>query len=211
MKHHHIYIYFIAAFTACNNFALAEYYPSKYQISDAGFNRSSSLQEKLSQTQGELFFKKTGLYIGASDVTHQDRIVDEDIYEIDTYAGIKKRVGVFGYHFGLKSYNRAINKDLVVQEMYVGANIDDLSFSYATNDEGEYTQINLAHAISSVSFGIHMGETKTLFGEAFADWSIHASKNYKSMVFNAIMTKSENPLFNETEFNVGVEKEFSLF
>ncbi|MDH5259706.1 MAG: hypothetical protein OEX07_16955, partial [Gammaproteobacteria bacterium] len=170
-----------------------------------------SLQDKLSTTQGELFFKKTGIYVGASDVAYQERVANEDHYEIDTYAGIKKSLGIFGYHLGLKSYNRAINKDLEVQELYVGANIQALSFSYATNDDGEYKQINLSHAISSVNVGLHLGETKTFFGKAFSDWSVHASKTYNNLIFNAIMTKSDNPLYDNAEFNFGVEKALSLF
>lgn len=196
---------------ACNTAAQAEYYPAQYQITDAGFNRAIPLQKKLSTTQGELFFKETGIYIGASDVAYQDKVASEDYYEIDTYAGIKKKIGLFGYHLGFKSYNRAINKDLEVQELYVGANIKDLSFSYATNDEGEYKQINLTHEISSVNIGVHLGETKTQFGQAYADWSIHASRKYKTYMFNAIMTKSDNPLYNATEFNLGLEKALTLF
>ena len=189
----------------------AEFYPSQYQISDAGFNHSISLQEKLSTTQGELFFKKSGVYIGASDVVYQDQIANEDHYEIDTYAGLKKKIGLFGYHVGFKSYNRAINKDLEVQEYYVGANIKDLAISYASNDIGEYKQINLSHDISSINIGVHLGETTTWLGDAFSDWSVYASRAYKSIIFNAIMTKSENPLNNDTEFNFGIEKAISLF
>lgn len=189
----------------------AGYYPAQYQITNAGFNHASSLQEKLKTTQGELFFKETGFYVGASDVAYQDKVASDEFYEIDTYAGIKKNLGLFGYHLGFKSYNRALNKDLEVQELYVGGNIQDLSFSYATNDEGEYKQVNLTKDISAVNVGVHLGETKTLFGKAFSDWSVHASRTYKKMIFNAIMTKSENPINNNTEFNLGIEKEISLF
>ena len=189
----------------------AEYYPSQYKVSEAGFNHAAPLQEKLSTTQGEVFFKKSGIYVGASDVTYEDRVVDEDYYEIDTYAGIKKTLGLFGYHLGFKSYNRAINKDIEVQELYIGANIKDVSFSYATNDEGEYKQINLSRDISSFNFGLHLGETTTLIGDAFADWSIHASRTYKKLIFNAIMTKSKNPTLNDTEFNLGVSRAITLF
>jgi len=189
----------------------AESYPSEFQISDAGFNRSASLHDKLATTQGEIFFEDTGIYIGASDVAYQDKVADQGFYEIDTYAGIKKTLGFLGYHLGFKSYNRAINKDLKVQEVYVGANIKDLSFSYATNDEGEYKQINLSHDISSVNLGFHVGETTTLFGQAFSDWSVYAKHTYNKLIFNAIITKSENPLYNATEFNLGVEKAFSFF
>ena len=204
--------FFSVLFVALSSTPLhAEFYPAQYQISGAGFNHSTSLQEKLTTTQGELFFKDTGLYVGASDVMHQDKVASDDHYEIDTYAGIKKQVGLFGYHLGIKSYNRAINKDIEVQEMYIGGNIRDLSFSYATNDIGEYKQINLSHAISSVNVGVHIGETKTLFGDAFSDWSIYASRTYKKLIFNAIMAKSSNPLLSQTEFNLGVERSISLF
>lgn len=189
----------------------AEYYPAQYQITEAGFNHTAPLQEKLATTQGELFFKKTGIYVGASDVTYQDKIASDDFYEIDTYAGIKKSIGLFGYHFGVKSYNRALNKNLAVQELYIGGNIQAISFSFATNEEGEYKQINLSHDLSSVNVGLHMGETTTLFGKAYADWSVYANRTYKNLSFNAIMTRSENPLNNGTEFNFGVEKAISLF
>jgi len=189
----------------------AEYYPSKYQISQAGFNHVTPLQQKLSTTQGELFFKKTGIYIGASDVAYQDKVASDEFYEIDTYAGIKKKIGLFGYHLGLKSYNRALNKELEVQELYIGGNIQAVSFSYATNEEGEYKQLNLSHDVSSINVGLHLGETTTLFGKAFSDWSIYANRTYKKFTFNAIVTKSENPLYNNTEFNFGVAKVVSLF
>lgn len=201
----------LSAASAASTALHAEYYPSQYKISDAGFNRTASLQEKLSTTQGELFFKKTGIYIGASDVAYEHKVVDKDFYEIDTYAGIKQTLGFVGYHLGFKSYNRAINKDIEVQEMYIGGNIRDVSFSYATNDEGEYKQINLNRSLSFANFGMHLGETTTLFGEAFSDWSVHASRQYKKLIFNAIMTKSENPMLNNTEFNLGVTRAISFF
>lgn len=191
--------------------AHAASYPAQYKISDSGFYQSLSLQEKLSTNRGEVYFKDYGLYVGASDVAYPDRVVSDDFYEIDTYAGIKKKIGIFGYHVGVKSYNRALNKDLTFQEMYIGGMIQNLSFSYATNESGIYRQLNLFHDVLSVKVGMHVGETLTLFGQTFSDWSVYASRTYKKMNFNAIMTKSDNPLYNNTEFNLGVEKEFSLF
>ncbi len=208
-----LFLFFTATTVGAVSTAVhAEYYPSQYKITNAGFNHAAPLQEKLSTKQGEVFFEKTGIYIGASDVAHQDQAVDNKFYEIDTYAGIKKTLGLFGYHLGLKSYNRALNKNIDVQELYVGGNIQDVSFSYATNSDGEYRQINLNQDISTVNFGFHFGETKTFFGQAFSDWSVSASRAYKKLVFNAIMTKNDNPLLlNTTEFNFGIKKHLSLF
>jgi len=207
MKRTSIFVVIFAASTSLH----AEYYPSQYQITSAGFNHSKPLQKKLTTTRGELFFKETGVYIGASDVEYEDKVADKDRYELDTYAGIKKSLGLIGYHLGFKSYNRSLNKSLQVQEVYVGANLRDLSFSYATNEEGEYKQINLNHDISAFNLGLHLGKTTTLLGQVFTDWRIQASRTYKKIMFNAIVTKSEDPRLNETEFNLGVKKVVSFF
>ena len=185
--------------------------PSSYKISETGFQHAKPLQQRLTQRQGELFFDTTGLFIGASDVEYQDRVQSEDDPEIDAYAGIQKNVGLFGYHFGVKSYNASTNKDIEFQEYFVGANIKNLSFSYATNDEGEYTQVNLSQPVASFTVGLHVGETISLLGEKYKDWSLHASKEFKDITVNAIMTNNENPVIHGTEFNLGVKKNFKLF
>lgn len=193
------------------NAAFAGNYPFQYQYDQAGFNPALPLQQKLNTTRGEYLFEDSGLYFGASDAVYQDRIVSEDHYEMDAYAGWKKSLGKFGYNLGLKSYNRSIVKNIEVQELYVGGSFEDLSVSYATNDEGEYTQMNLMTDVSSIRFGLHVGKTKPVVGEEFADWSVHASKMYRNVTFNAIMTKSDNPFNKETQFNVGFQRALSLF
>jgi len=192
--------------------ANAAYYPSEFYYSEAGFNQSKPLQEKLNTTQGEFFFRKTGLYVGATDSTsYSKNQYDEENYELDAYAGIKQNYGDFGYHFGFKSYNRSTEKDIDVQEMYVGGNYRNFGLSYASNDRGEYTQINYKYKLSIATLGFHVGKTKPVVGEEFSDWSIHASKMYRSLRFNAIMTKSADPLNNDTQFNFGIERSLSLF
>jgi hypothetical protein len=196
---------------AHNTYSFAGYYPSEFSYTEAGFNQSRPLQEKLNTTRGEFLFKKTGLYVGASDAVYKDRIVDDEHYEMDAYAGIKQNYGNFGYNFGLKSYNRSIDKDIEVQELYIGGNFRDIGLSYATNDDGEYTQLNIKHKLPLATIGFHFGKTKPLLGEEFSDWSIHASKIYKKIRFNAVVTKSEDPLNDDTQFNFGVKRSLSLF
>jgi len=185
--------------------------PATYQIFETGFQHTKPLHEKLNQRHGELFFKNSGLFLGASDAVFQERVESEDKQEVDAYAGIKKNHGLIGYHFGVKSYNTATHKDIELQEYFVGGNIKNLSFSYASNDEGEYTQLNLSHMISSMTLGIHLGETVNFIGEKYKDWSLHASKVFKDITINAIMTNSENPVIKGTEFNLGMEKSFKWF
>ncbi|HFE39532.1 MAG TPA: hypothetical protein ENK06_14150 [Gammaproteobacteria bacterium] len=193
------------------NSTFAAYYPSDFYYSEAGFNDSKPLQEKLKTTRGEFLFKETGLYIGASDAIYQDRIRDKEHYEMDAYAGIRQRYGNFGYNLGFKSYNRSIAKDVEVQEVYIGGFFQGIGLSYASNELGKYTQLNIKHKLSFATIGFHIGKTKLALGEAFSDWSIHASRMYKSMKFNAIMTKSEDPLNNDTQINLGIERSLSLF
>ena len=196
---------------ACQSAAFAAYYPSEFSYTEAGFNHSQPLQEKLNTVRGELKFKKSGFYIGASDALYQERITDEENYEMDAYAGIKQDYGHFGYHLGLKSYNRSVEKDIEFQEYYIGGRYRNLGLGYATNEDGEYTQINYKHKLPLVTVGVHIGKTKPLRGDEYSDWSIHASKMYQSLRFNAVMTKSEDPNNNDTQFNLGVERTFSLF
>lgn len=191
--------------------AWASSYPNQYHITGTGFQHAQPLHQKLNQRQGELFFRDTGLFLGASDTVYQDRIESEEHTEVDAYAGIKKDLGLIGYHFGFKSYNRSIEKDIEFQEYFVGGNIKNLSFSYASNDDGEYTQLNLSHAISSVTVGFHLGKTKSFYGDEFSDWSVHASKEFKNIKFNAIMSNSDNPVVSGTEFNLGMERKFKWF
>ncbi len=190
---------------------MAASYPSQYQISATGFQHSQPLHQKLNLRQGEMFFKESGLFFGASDAFYQDRIKTEEHTEVDAYAGIKKELGVIGYHMGIKAYNRSIEKEIDFQEYFVGGNINNLSFSYASNDDGEYTQLNLSHAISSVMFGVHFGKTKSLLGDEFNDWSFHATKAFKNIRLNAIMSNSEDPIITGTEFNLGLERSFKWF
>jgi len=196
---------------SCTSLCFADSYPGSYQITTGAFNYSQPLEDKLNTTRGEYFFRKSGLYLGASDAIHKDKVTSKDSYEIDAYAGLKKELGLIGYHLGMKSYNRSIEKDVEIQELYIGGNIKDLHFSYATNDEGIYTQLNYIHEISNMSIGLHVGKTSLLIGKEFRDWSIHASKIYKGMTFNAIMTKSEDPLNSDTQLNFGVARKLSLF
>jgi hypothetical protein len=206
---------FTTSVLAISGNAMASYYsatsPAKYQIYETGYQHTMPLHEKLNQRQGELFFKNTGLFIGASDAIYQERVESEDQAEVDAYAGIKKKHGLFGYHFGVKTYNSSMHKHIEFQEYFVGANIKNVSFSYASNDEGEYTQLNLSHAISNFTLGLHLGETIHLLGEKYRDWSLYASKAFKSITFNAIMTNSEDPVIKGTEFNLGLEKSFKWF
>jgi len=191
----------------------AAYYPSDFSYTEAGFNHSQPLQEKLNTTRGEVRFQKTGLYIGASDAIYKERIVDEEHYEMDAYAGIKQNYGSFGYHLGIKSYNRSVEKDIELQEYYIGGNFRNLGLAYATNEDGEYTQINYKHKLPMATIvGFHIGKTTLpLLGEEYSDWSVHASKMYKNMRFNAVMTKSDDPQNNDAQFNFGVERSLSLF
>jgi len=207
-------------------FVSAASYPIQYQIFDAGYQPSIPLQERLSAKQGEFFHKSSGFYVGASDAmipdqqnqsispTHPDRMEDEN-YRVDAYVGIKKRVGIFGYHLGLKSYNRtiehAISREMEVQEMYIGGNIRELYLSYATNSIGEYTQLNLSREISNMKLGFHLGKTKPLIGDEFVDWSLHASKSIEELTVNAILTQSDNPDNKDMQFNIGIERQFSFF
>jgi len=199
------------ALTSYHSSVIAAYYPSDFSYTEAGFNHSQPLQEKLNTTRGEVKFKKTGLYIGASDAIYKERIVDEERYEMDAYAGIKQNYGNFGYHLGVKSYNRSVEKDIELQEYYIGGNFRNLGLAYATNEDGEYTQLNYKHKLPMATIGFHIGKTTPLLGEEYSDWSVHASRMYKSMRFNAVMTKSEDPLNSDTQFNLGVEHSLSLF
>ena len=190
--------------------------PSNYQIYTTGFQHTQSLQDQLKQTRGELFFKDMGLFIGASDAAKQTPTLKtskgNDNLDIDAYAGIKKKVGLLGYHFGVMSYNNGVNKNIELQEYFVGGSLKNLSFSYASNNDGEeYTQLNLSHAISSLIFGVHVGETSNLSGGKYKDWSLHACKVFKDFKVNAIMTNSENPVIKGTEFNLGMEKSLKWF
>jgi len=197
-------------------------YPTKYQIFGAGYQKSMPLQEKLARKQGEFFHKKSGLYFGAAEPQKEDEALVEygsenkEQYKLDAYAGLKQQVGIFGYHLGFKSYNRVLapetlNKDIEVQEVYVGGNIKAFHLSYASNDEGEYTQLNFKHDVSNLTVGFHLGKTKPLLGEEFTDWSLYASKSINSMKLNAIMTQSEDPNNSDMQINFGVERELSLF
>ena len=206
-----IFSSYIIAFAGFHASVNAEYYPSDFTYTEAGFNQSQPLQEKLKTTRAEIKFKKSGFYIGASDAVYKDRIVDEELTEMDAYAGIKQNYGNFGYNMGVKSYNRSIEKELEVQEYYVGGNFLNLGMSYATNEDGEYTQLNYKHKLPIATVGFHLGKTKPVFGEEYSDWSVHASRMYKSLRFNAVMTKSEDPLNSDTQFNFGVERSLSLF
>ena len=189
----------------------AAYYPSDFSYTEAGFNHSQPLEEKLNTTRGEVRFKKTGFYLGASDAIYKERIVNEDRYEMDAYAGIKQSYGDFGYHLGVKSYNRSVEKDIELQEYYIGGNFRNVGVAYATNEDGEYTQLNYKYKLPIATVGFHIGKTTPLLGEEYSDWSVHASRMYKSVRFNAVMTKSEDPLNNDTQFNFGVEHSLSLF
>ncbi len=198
------------ALLVCGN-TVAASNPYEYVISETAFQPAIPLQKKLSQRQGELYFKDSGLFFGASDAVFEDRIVSKEHTEVDAYAGIKKDFGLLGYHFGIKSYNRSIEKDLEFQEYFVGGNIKNLSFSYASNDLGEYTQLNISQPVSSVILGIHVGKTQTLLGDEYNDWSLHASKDFKKVKLNAIMSNSDNPRIKGTEFNLGLERKFKWF
>ena len=115
--------------------------PSSYQIYTTGFQHSQSLQEQLKQTRGELFFRDMGLFVGAADTSNQDQNkptskTDGNI-DINAYAGIKKKLGLLGYHFGVMSYNNAQNTNIKLQEYFVGGSVKNLSFSYASNENGE--------------------------------------------------------------------------
>lgn len=190
--------------------------PSSYQIYTTGFQHSQSLQEQLKQTRGELFFRDMGLFVGAADTSNQDQNkptskTDGNI-DINAYAGIKKKLGLLGYHFGVMSYNNAQNTNIKLQEYFVGGSVKNLSFSYASNENGEdYTQLNLSRVIASMSIGIHLGETNTLYGNKYRDWSLHASKVFKDYKINAIMTTSEDPIIKGTAFNLGMQKNLKWF
>ena len=205
---------------------LSANYPTKYQIFGAGYQKSMPLEKKLSIKQGEFFHKKTGFYFGANDSTHStdeespptsNNPNQKDPYKLDAYAGLKHQIGIFGYHFGFKSYNQALstdtlNRDIIdVQEIYVGGNIKALHLSYASNDEGAYTQLNFKHDLSNLTLGFHLGKTMPMLGEEFTDWSLYATKAFNNIKLNAIMTQSEDPQNNDVQFNLGVQKELSLF
>lgn len=204
-------IFMSLLFSAYPGLTLAAFYPTNFNYSEAGFNQSQPLQDKLNTTRGEVLFEKTGIYVGASDVVYADRILNEEYYEMDAYAGIKQLYGNFGYHFGLKSYNRSIEKEVEIQELYIGGNFRNFCLSYATNEDGEYTQINFKHKLALATIGFHVGKTKPMLGESFSDWSVHASKVYKSIQFNAIMIKSEDPFNSDTQISIGLKQTLSLF
>ena len=202
---------FFIALASHHSSVSATQYPSDFSYTEAGFNQSQPLQEKLNATRGEIKFQKSGFYIGASDAMYKERILSDEFQEMDAYAGIKQNYGNFGYHLGMKSYNRSVDKDLEVQEYYIGGNFHNLGVSYATNEDGEYTQLNFKHRLPLATVGFHIGKTTPLLGEEYSDWSVHASKMYKSLRFNAVMTKSDDPLNSDTQFNFGVERSLSLF
>jgi len=200
----------------------ASSYPTEYQIFGAGYQKSMPLQEKLALKQGEFFHKKTGFYFGATDSVNDDGETSQndqnnnDQYKLDAYAGLKHQIGIFGYNLGFKSYNQllnteTLNKEIEVQEMYIGGSIKSLHLSYATNNEGAYTQLNFKHDISDLTVGFHLGKTTPLLGEDFNDWSLYATKAINNMKLNAIMTQSEDPNNNDMQINFGIEKELSLF
>ncbi len=214
-----IFIGIISLFTQSVCYAAS--YPAEYQIFGASYQKSMPLQEKLALKQGEFFHKKTGFYFGASDSVYGTENTtkdnqNNDNYKLDAYAGLKQQIGIFGYNFGFKSYNQlldteTLNKEIEVQEMYIGGNIKALHLSYATNNEGAYTQLNVKHDISNLTVGFHLGKTTPILGEDFSDWSLYATKAINNMKLNAIMTQSEDPNNNDMQFNFGIEKELSLF
>ena len=202
---------------------IAANYPTQYQIFGAGYQKSMPLQEKLELRRGEFYHKRSGLYFGAQDTVHNDYIPETsksnreaEHNKVDAYAGLKKQLGIFGYHLGVKSYNQlfradTLDKEIEVQEMYVGGNIKSLYVSYATNNDGAYTQLNVKHDISNLTLGFHLGKTDSNLGDDFTDWSLFATKAINDMKLNAIMTQSDDPNNSDLQINFGIEKELSLF
>jgi len=179
------------------------------------FRMYDNREPGLRPTTGEYFSRSKGVYIGASNAfINTLELNQKELTDVDAYAGFTRRYGIFGYNVGLKTYNQTIESSPTLNELFVAGSIGAFTMGLASNVEGRYAQMSIGQESTGYTLRFHLGNTIPFEGEPFYDWRVHASKVIKDVTLNAsIVTTIDQAQSkgSETELNIGVSRNFTLF
>ncbi len=127
--------------------------------------------------------------------------------EVDYGGGIKRKLGEMGVDLGVISYNFPNTTRDTVNELYVGSSYKALSAAFATNEGGNYLQLNAQHRFPQrVTVTLHAGNTYPKDGTDFMDTGLHIHKSFKQLSVHADVVHSAADQLGGTKYAIGLSQ-----